>query len=60
MIEAIAQAGGLETGMFEQNTVELADLSHSFMIRNGQRLPVDFEQLFQRGDLSQNIALGAG
>lgn len=57
MIEAIAQAGGLETGMFEQNTVELADLSHSFMIRNGQRLNVDFEQLFQRGDLSQNIAL---
>lgn len=57
MIEAIAQAGGLETGMFEQNTVELADLSHSFVIRNGQRLAVDFQQLFQRGDLSQNIAL---
>jgi protein involved in polysaccharide export with SLBB domain len=57
MIEAIAQAGGLETGLFDQNTVELADLSHSFMIRSGQRYPVDFEQLFQRGDLSQNIAL---
>lgn len=57
MIEAIAQAGGLETGMFQQNTTELADLSHSFMIRGGQRFPVDFEQLFQRGDLSQNIAL---
>lgn len=57
MIEAIAQAGGLETGLFDQNTVELADLSHSFMIRNGQRLAVDFEQLFQRGDLSQNIPL---
>lgn len=57
MIEAIAQAGGLETGLFQQNTMELADLSRSFMIRGGQRLPVDFEQLFQRGDLSQNIAL---
>jgi len=57
MIEAIAQAGGLETGLFDQNTVELADLSHSFMIRGGQRFPVDFEQLFQRGDLSQNIPL---
>lgn len=57
MIEAIAQAGGLETGLFQQNTMELADLSHSFMIRGGKRLPVDFEQLFQRGDLSQNIAL---
>lgn len=57
MIEAIAQAGGLETGLFQQNTVELTDLSHSFMIRNGKRLEVDFETLFQKGDLSQNIAL---
>lgn len=57
LIEAIAQAGGLETGLFDQNTVELADLSHSFMIRRGERLAVDFEQLFQRGDLAQNIPL---
>lgn len=57
MIEAIAQAGGLETGMFEQNTVELADLSHSFVMRGGNRLKVDFVKLFQQGDLSQNVAI---
>lgn len=57
MIEAIAQAGGLETGMFEQNTVELADLSHSFVIRDGKRLKIDFVKLFQQGDLSQNVPL---
>lgn len=57
VIEAIAQAGGLETGVFEQNTVELADLSHSFVVRGGKRLSVDFERLFQQGDLSQNFAL---
>lgn len=57
IIEAIAQAGGLETGVFQQNTVELADLSHSFVVRGGKRLPVDFERLFQRGDLSQNFAI---
>jgi protein involved in polysaccharide export with SLBB domain len=57
LIEAIARAGGLETGVFERNTVELADLSHSFLVRRGQRVPVDFEKLFQQGDLSQNIAL---
>lgn len=57
MIEAIAKAGGLETGVFEQNTIEMADLSHSFVVRNGERLNVDFERLFQQGDLSQNIAL---
>lgn len=57
IIEAIARAGGLETGLADQKSVELADLSHSFMVRNRQRMPVDFERLFQRGDLSQNIAL---
>jgi len=57
MIEAIAQAGGLETGMFEQSTVELADLGHSFVVRGGKRLPLDFQGLFQRGDLSQNVPL---
>jgi protein involved in polysaccharide export with SLBB domain len=57
MIEAIARAGGLQTGLSDQRSVELADLAHSFVVRDGQRLPVDFERLFQQGDLSQNIAL---
>ncbi len=57
MIEAIARAGGLQTGLFDQNTVELADLSHSFVIRGGRRLDVNLEALFQQGELSQNIAL---
>jgi protein involved in polysaccharide export with SLBB domain len=57
VIEAIARAGGLETGLFERSTVELADLQHSFLVRHGQRMNVDFERLFQRGDLSQNVPL---
>jgi protein involved in polysaccharide export with SLBB domain len=57
IIEALARAGGLETGLYERNTVELADLGHSFLVRDGKRLPVDFEKLFQHGDLSQNVAL---
>jgi protein involved in polysaccharide export with SLBB domain len=57
IIEAIARAGGLETGLYASRTVELADLQRSFLVRNGQRVPVDFEQLFQRGDLSQNVPL---
>jgi protein involved in polysaccharide export with SLBB domain len=32
-------------------------LTHSFLVRDGKRLSVDFEKLFQRGDLSQNIPL---
>ncbi|HVU34841.1 MAG TPA: polysaccharide biosynthesis/export family protein [Opitutaceae bacterium] len=58
LLEAVARARGLETGMSsDQNLVELADLSRSFIARNGHKLPVDFEKLFADGDLSQNIAL---
>ncbi len=57
VIEAIAQAGGLEIGMYERSTVELADLGRSFLVREGKRVTVDFEQLFQRGDLTQNVAI---
>jgi len=57
VIEAVAQAGGLETGVFELNTVELADLPRSFLIRGRQRVAVDFDKLFRNGDLSQNILL---
>lgn len=57
VIEALARAGGLSTGIYGRDTVELADLGRSFLVRKGQRVPVDFEKLFERGDLSQNVAL---
>ena len=57
VIEAVARAGGLESGLHEQGTVELADLTRSFLARKQQRVPVDFERLFQRGDLAQNVVL---
>lgn len=60
LIEAVAQARGIETGLFEQNTVELADLPRSMLIRQGQRLPVDFARLFLQGDLNQNVELEPG
>lgn len=57
LVEAVANAGGLETGLFEQNTVELADLDRSFVSRKGKRLPVDFRKLFQEGEMSQNVEI---
>ena len=57
MIEALARAGGLETTLDNDRTYELADLSRSFMVRNNERVPVDFERLFQHGDLSQNLPI---
>ena len=55
LVEAIANAGGLETGLFEQNTIELADLERSFISRGGRRLPVNFLRLLHEGDMSLNI-----
>ena len=57
ILEAVARSRGIETGLFEQNTVELADLPRSFLMRGNRRMPVDFEALFFEGDLSQNIEL---
>jgi protein involved in polysaccharide export with SLBB domain len=57
LIEAVARARGIETGLFEQNTVELADLPRSLLIRQGRRVPVDFARLFLQGDLTQNVEL---
>lgn len=69
VLEAIAYAGGLETsinqrttglGMSEQFAVERADLSRSMLLRQGVPVPIDFERLFQQGDLKQNAAVEPG
>jgi protein involved in polysaccharide export with SLBB domain len=63
LLEAISLAGGtLNLSSFRQNEAfgasdELADLRRSFVLRQGKRVPVDFQRLIQRGDLSQNIYL---
>lgn len=59
VLDAVSQAGGLFTSRFTGTTEELADLKHSFMIRDGQTLPVDFEKLIREGDMAQNIYLQA-
>lgn len=58
LIEAVARARGVETGIAaDRSLVELADLSRAFIARRGQHLRVDFQKLFQEGDLAQNVAL---
>ncbi len=57
LLEAISQSGGLFTSSFSGSTEELADLSNSVVIRNGDILPVNFEKLIKSGDTSQNIYL---
>lgn len=60
VLEALARAGGLFTSRFSGTTEELADLKHSFLVRDGQLMPVDFYKLLREGDLSQNIYLRNG
>jgi protein involved in polysaccharide export with SLBB domain/capsular polysaccharide biosynthesis protein len=60
VLEAIARAKGIENGLVDRNIVDLADYSRSFVARNSRRYPINFEKLFQAGDLSQNIAVEPG
>jgi protein involved in polysaccharide export with SLBB domain len=57
LLEAIAQSGGIASGIINFQTRELANFNRSFVVRNGQRLAVDFGKLYLEGDLSQNIAI---
>ena len=69
LLEALTAAGGPTspaavaspgTGTAGLNYADdLADLRRSFVIRNGQILPVDFYGLLKEGDLAQNIYLRA-
>lgn len=63
LLEAISMAGGtLSLSNYRDQEAagisqEMADLRHSFVIRQGKLLPVDFERLLKDGDFSQNIYL---
>jgi polysaccharide export outer membrane protein len=57
---AIARAGGLQQGNYRASTIEIADLRHAFIARDGRALPVDFVQLLREGDLRFDIELRPG
>ncbi|HEV2390769.1 MAG TPA: polysaccharide biosynthesis/export family protein [Verrucomicrobiae bacterium] len=63
LLDAVSMAGGtLSMSSFRQQETsgandDLADLSRSFVLREGKLLPVNFQRLLRRGDLSQNIYL---
>ncbi|HEV8542693.1 MAG TPA: SLBB domain-containing protein [Verrucomicrobiae bacterium] len=57
LLEAISLAGGTLSSSASGTTEDLADLSNSFVVRNGERLPVNIERLLHYGDMSQNIYL---
>jgi polysaccharide biosynthesis/export protein len=60
LLESIALAGGTSRSASQISTEELSDLRHSFIVRDGQYLPVNFDRLLRHGDMSQNIYLRPG
>ena len=60
LLELMAEAGGPSHAVTQVNSENLADLRHSFIVRDGQFLPVDFFRLFHGGDPSQNIYVRPG
>ncbi len=63
LLDAVSAAGGTMalSSYRDQEAAgiseELADLRRSFVLRGGKLLPVDFERLLKKGDMSQNIYL---
>ncbi len=58
--QALARAGGLAQGSYRGTTIEVASLRESYILRDGRRLPVDFEALMNRNDASQDVYMRPG
>lgn len=60
LLSAICRARGFPVGQYRANDIDLADLEHAFLLRNGRHLPVNFADLVYEGDLHQNVTLQGG
>ena len=58
--DAIAMAGGLATGLFNGDSVEIANLKDAYLMREGKILPIDFRKALYEGDILNNIPLMNG
>lgn len=57
LLNAMAISGGFKLQEYRFETYDQADLSHSFLARNGRYVPIDFERLVTCGDLTQDVPL---
>jgi protein involved in polysaccharide export with SLBB domain len=58
--QAIGTAGGIRWGGFAGTTINVANLRESFLVRNGERLAIDFEKLLYTEGSDQNIFIQPG
>lgn len=57
LLEALGRAGGFEVARSLGDTEEIVDLQHSFLVRGGKFVPIDFNRLVREGDTGENIYL---
>ena len=57
LIEVIAQSGGFPVAVSPRGVEQIADLTSAFVMRNGQKLSVDFGKLYFEGDMRHNIVV---
>ncbi|MFT5465426.1 MAG: protein involved in polysaccharide export with SLBB domain [Verrucomicrobiales bacterium] len=60
VLDAISLAGGVRSSEIASRTQNLADLRRSVLLRDAKIIPVDFESLVERGDMTQNVYLKPG
>lgn len=60
LADLYAMAGSSASRLFNGVDVDVADLDHSIIIRNGAILPVDFRKAIEQGDRLNNIRIRKG
>lgn len=60
LLSAICEARGFTLYDYRNETYEQADLGRSFLARNGEFVPIDFEKLIKQGDTNEDILLRDG
>lgn len=60
VMDSIALSGGLQHGLFNGDTVDLADLDNAYILRDDKILPVNFSKVLLNRDFLHNIPLVNG
>jgi polysaccharide biosynthesis/export protein len=58
--EAVAISGGLQSGLYRNQRVNLASLSYSYLMREGKKLPIDFRELLEKGNEKYDVYMRPG
>ena len=60
LADLFAKAGGSAVRDFDDQMLDAADYKNSIIIRNGEKLPVDFSLAIEKGDRWHNVKLKKG